>query len=121
MRSLSCLLFRSWQLRVVANSDSPRDQRDKIRVRDAALQIARRCPLCLGRMTAAARAIDPSARARLVLYPPHAPHPTVLLTLGKGEGHNWLGMLFPELFGLVSSEPVVFRSFLLEQIRRWFF
>jgi len=120
MRFFYACFLRNLQLRVVANSDSAEDQQTKLRVRSAVLPVARQEPLNLPRIAEAARSICPSAKARLAFYPPARPRPTVIIRLGSGHGHNWLGMLFPDLFGLPEGEPVRFRFLLAELFRGWF-
>ena len=98
MRLFMSLFPTSWNLRVVARSDSQEDQERKIRTRDAVLEAARTRPMNLSALRRAARGVDPTAQVRMVFYPPENPRPTVQVTLGEGRGRNWLGMLFPGAF-----------------------
>lgn len=116
---LGSLFFRGWNLRVVAHSDAPEDQRRKLAVRDAVLYTARTRPVSIRCIRRAARNIDATARVHLTLYPPRAPRPTLQVTLGQGHGQNWLGLLFPDAFGLPETGPVRFRWWLAELLKGW--
>ena len=119
MRLSSFLFPKCWNLRVVGRSDAEDDQRQKLVVRDAALRAARECPMNLRAIRRAARRVDKTARVRMVLYPPEAPRMTVQITLGQGRGRNWLGMLFPEAFGVPETGPVRFRWWFAELLKGW--
>lgn len=119
MRFFSPPFSGCWQLRVVAASDQAADQREKLAVRDAVLGAARQGTPELFRAVAAARARG--ARACVRLYPPERPRPTLQVTLGAGKGRNWLGLLFPEAFGLPETGTVRFRWLILELLKGWGF
>ena len=91
-----------WYIRVVAENDTPAAQAEKIRVRDAALAA---CPPEPGGLweglDAVRRAAEKAAPCRVEIRPwaPAAgmlPGPTLYITLGAGEGHNWWGILYED-------------------------
>lgn len=119
MRFYDPFLLKNLQLRVVAADDSPHEQAEKLRVRDAVLPVARRDPFALLRIGEAARAVCPGAKARFALYPPCRLRPTIVVRLGAGRGKNWLGMLYPEMFGLPEEGSSDFRWLLSLLFGRW--
>ena len=79
-------------MRVVANSDSVHDQREKILVRNAAMQPY---PDRLEWL----EELFPHCRVEMKYWQPEketAPAQTVYITIGQGRGQNWWGVLFPE-------------------------
>ena len=118
MRLFMSLFPMRWNLRVVARSDSQEDQERKLKARDAVLAAARMRPMNLSALRRAARSVDPTARVRMIFYPPENPQPTVQVTLGQGRGHNWLGMLFPGAFG-TQAGPTRFRWWFAEMLKGW--
>jgi len=122
-----CLPEKLLRLRVVAQSDSPADQTDKLLVRDAVLRALRPmledcCSLeevravaaqALPQLAEAAagaleadRAIPLTLRLGTETCPqrayedftlPAGEYETLTVTLGSGEGHNWWCVVFPPL------------------------
>ena len=82
-----------WEyMRVVANSDSQYDQREKMLVRHAAL-------LLYPDRLAWLEVLFPDCRVERKIWQPDqktAPARTVYITIGQGLGQNWWGVLFPE-------------------------
>lgn len=82
-----------WEyMRVVANSDSQYDQREKMLVRNAAL-------LLYPDRLAWLEVLFPDCRVERKIWQPDqktAPARTVYITIGQGHGQNWWGVLFPE-------------------------
>lgn len=82
-----------WEyMRVVANSDSQYDQREKMLVRNAAL-------LLYPDRLAWLEVLFPNCRVERKIWQPDqktAPAWTVYITIGQGHGQNWWGVLFPE-------------------------
>ena len=85
-------------------------QAEKLAVRDCALA---RAPGASGMTAAAFARIAWAARKRadcrvtLRCYSPGgaiAPAPTVYITIGRGEGHNWWGALYPQAAALTAEE-----------------
>ena len=79
-------------MRVVANSDSQYDQREKMLVRHAAL-------LLYPDRLAWLEVLFPDCRVERKIWQPDqktAPARTVYITIGQGHGQNWWGVLFPE-------------------------
>lgn len=79
-------------MRVVANSDSPYDQREKMLVRNAAL-------LLYPDRLAWLEVLFPNCRVERKIWQPDqktTPAGTVYITIGQGRGQNWWGVLFPE-------------------------
>lgn len=122
----ACAASGLFRLQVIADSDSPSDQAAKLRARDAllplvqellqgagsaeeAVQLARES---LDRIeSAAAEAAGCPARAEVgELYfsdricagalLPAGEYPALRITLGRGTGHNWWCVLYPELCGM---------------------
>lgn len=116
---ISCPSRPCLRLRVIANSDADADQTLKLRVRDAALPAALARPLSISGIEAAAKAVDPSARAEYgrFTFGGYASR-AVQITLGAGGGHNWWGVLYPNATG-VPDEPVVFSSWIANLLRSW--
>lgn len=114
-----CSKKRILRLRVVGNSDAPIDQVQKLSVRDAVLPVAKRRPNDLSAILHKAHAIDPSARVcRGEFCFGGYMSDAIVVTLGKGEGQNWWGILFPSALG-VADEPVQFESWFVRLLRGW--
>ncbi len=119
------------RLHVVANSDSPADQAEKLRLRDRALELL--APLlrsCETRQEAldviSARmseleALGAEAELGREYYPtrrystftlPAGEYVSLRLTLGEGAGHNWWCVVFPPLCTEVLAEEDASDAFL---------
>ena len=95
-------------MRVVANSDSQYDQREKLLVRNAALFLY---PDRLAWL----EVLFPDCRVEKKIWQPDtktAPAGTVYITIGQGQGQNWWGVLFPQ--------SVQFASQGEGQVQLWF-
>lgn len=95
---------RPWYFRMIARDDSPAAQAEKIRLRDQLLplfpsqeeEFLHQLPLIL----AAARASG-DCRAQILIWSPDEktpPAPTVYITIGKGGGKNWWGLLYQDAY-----------------------
>ena len=94
--------FAQIGLRVVARDDSPEAQAEKMQVRDKIFPLLpreeRMLPLAWPLLQKAARA-EKDCRLSLRFYTPpgeRTPRLTVQITIGRGEGKNWFGVLFRE-------------------------
>ena len=105
-------------LRVVARDDSPEAQAEKLRVRDTVLSLLpgdeRLLPLAWPLLQKAAEK-QADCHLSLRLYTPpgqKTPRLTVYLVIGRGEGKNWFGVLYPETLLLcgekTEEETVIF-------------
>ena len=101
---------KGWYVRVVAQSDAPAAQTEKIRVRDAVLRACPESPQALPgalpRILASAGDIAPDAA---VTVRPWAPagwpaRPTLYVSLGEGAGRNWWGVLYEDAVFLAAEE-----------------
>ncbi len=138
------------RIHVVANSDGELDQRLKLRVRDAVLAELENVPreeleaALPGLRETAQRVLEENGAASAAAVSlgrerfgkttsidgvslPAGSYETLRLTIGDGAGHNWWGVLFPELgYGTQSclktdAQPHL-RSFFLEKLesaRQW--
>lgn len=119
MRVLFCLIAsvllslspgERWYVRVVARSDAPAAQTEKIRVRDAVLRACpeklQALPTALPRILAAAGDIAPDAAVTVRPWAPagHPARPTLYVSLGEGAGRNWWGVLYEDAVFLAAEE-----------------
>ena len=122
----------TWYMRVIARDDTALGQTEKERVRDAALSaLPRRAadiPACLGQIARAANRIAPcTAEIRLWSPDENTPAaPSVYLTVGSGQGHNWWGILYEDALALARADAEetqgdapVFLWPLWEKLMRW--
>ena len=137
---LSAKLIR---LHVVANSDSPEDQRQKLQVRDAVLQVTE--GLSKSELQEALPEIEYAAKACLAelgaaqpvsvtmgterfptrLYDsfalPAGVYRTLRVTIGEGAGHNWWCVAFPSICFRATAEELedaaVSAGFTQEEVR----
>ena len=122
MRKFVCLILSAllslpvgasaeWYVRVVARGDGPAAQAEKIRVREAVLSACPRDPEALfdalPRILAAARRIAPDADVTVRPWAPEGRDccPTLYVTLGKGQGRNWWGVLYEDALNLAAEDP----------------
>ena len=97
-----------WYIRVVGGADSPAAQAEKLRVRDAVLSL---CPVspeglpeALSDIRKAVEAICPGEVTLRPWAPAGAPaRPTLYITLGEGQGHNWWGVLYPDALQMAAE------------------
>lgn len=117
--ALAAMLFLSplcaeaegtWYLRVVAQDDTPAAQAEKLRVRDAVWAL---CPADAAALPRALPAISATAggmapcRTEIRLWTPDKKTPvapTVYITIGAAEGHNWWGVLYEDSLLLARAE-----------------
>ena len=101
----------TWYLRVIARDDSTAAQAEKLRVRDAVLFL---CPeraqdlaAALPDIHAAVQAIAPCAM-EIRSWTPDAARvpaaPTLYVTVGAGQGHNWWGLLYEDSLLMAQAE-----------------
>ena len=76
------------RLHVIAVSDAAQEQAVKLRVRDAVLSYVN--PLLADAADYPARSFEGGAL-------PAGCYESLRVTLGAGEGHNWWGLIFPQL------------------------
>lgn len=132
-RAQSRLSSELIRLHILANSDSPEDQAEKLRLRDAALELL--TPL-LEDCRSQAEALDRIAAHRTELeslgdvtvrlgreyYParqyegfslPAGEYVSLRLVVGNGAGHNWWCVVFPPLCTEVLAEDEADSAFLM--------
>lgn len=107
----SCHGEEIWYLRIIARDDSPAAQAEKIALRDHILPLfpanARDMKKALPDIIRSAEFFAP-CRVQIRKWAPHEktpPAPTVYITLGKGGGRNWWGLLYRDACLFAQAEP----------------
>lgn len=124
------------RIRIIANSNSKVDQEDKIKLRDALLEIfvensvqleelnPEKIKFCLSQKqlninnqyevefkqeTFPAKVLDGK-------FIPSGTYMTLLITIGEGKGENWWSVLYPEFFGISYEDEneIEYRSFIYD-------
>lgn len=124
------------RIRIIANSNSEVDQEDKIKLRDALLEI-------LKKNDTQSKDINPEeikyflsqkqlninnqykvefkqetfpAKVLDGKFLPSGTYMTLLITIGEGKGENWWSVLYPEFFGISYEDEneIEYRSFIYD-------
>ena len=100
----------AWYMRVIGRDDSPAAQAEKLRVRDAALSAcpdnALGLPFALPAIRREAENAAP-CDVTLRLWAPageEKARPTLYITVGAGQGHNWWGVLYDGALRMAQAE-----------------
>lgn len=124
------------RIRIIANSNSEVDQKDKIKLRDALLEI-------LTENSSQLKEVNPEeikyflsqkqlninnqykvefkqetfpAKVLDGKFLPSGTYMTLLITIGEGKGENWWSVLYPEFFGISYEDEneIEYRSFIYD-------
>lgn len=127
------------RIRIIANSNSQKDQEDKIKLRDALLEVffeesievtSDNIVLLDQKLKDKKVVLDKEykieftketfpAKVQNGKFIPSGTYMTLLITIGEGKGDNWWSVLYPEFFGVNYDDKneIEYRSFIYELLK----
>lgn len=129
---------REMRVRILANSNSETDQKEKIILRDALIDIFYNENIAVKEenLIRIKNLLDEQitikndykVELKEVAFPakvknnrivPSGTYMTLLITIGEGKGDNWWSVLYPEFFGVTydDSDEIEYRSFIYDILK----